>query len=66
MKKIFIVFLLLIIIKSTVSALEIQISKIDTNNNWFFNTFWNSNITVLLTDENTNDYLNDDRVKIFQ
>jgi len=58
--------LLLIIIKSTVSALEIQISKIDTNNNWFFNTFWNSNITVLLTDENTNDYLNNDRVKIFQ
>jgi hypothetical protein len=66
MKKIFIVFLLLIIIKSTVSALEIQISKIDTNNNWFFNTFWNSNITVLLIDENINDYLNGDRVKIFQ
>jgi len=66
MRKIFIFVVFLLIIKATVSALEIQISKIDTNNNWFFNTFWNSNISVILTDENSVNYVNWERIKVFQ
>ncbi len=56
MKKIFIFITLIFWIVATVSAIEIQIWKSELNNNWFFNTFWNSNITVLLTDENSTSY----------
>jgi hypothetical protein len=67
MKKIFIFIVLLWTIIATVSAVQFNMTNWVVNTNWFFNSLWNSNITVSQVDENSTAYTDDwDRITILQ